>query len=176
MTAVPEMTAAPKPPATYSEWASLITALEDGSQDRSVVDALRRGTLENQTGVTERVVRRLSNLVSARTDQLSQRMQRRIGQIASSGAVERELVSQLLSARREFCYLIGVVDLPALPDDIRPQLRQLVTSAADAMQRALEESATRMPSRGLSFSSDHGMLAKIIRENPVNASLEWTEA
>lgn len=160
------MPGAYEPPRTYAEWSVLLDSFMDGGDDAAVLDAMRRGTLEWQGVVADRFVSRLLEAVNTRLNRVVDVLGR---DLSRAGGDERAVVRALLSARAELRMLASAASLPALPEDVRCRCRQLVVAQADAMQRSLEDSASRRggPSR-VAVGDISGRLASVIRNNAVN--------
>ena len=143
-------------PKTYSEWAEILTLLEQKVDDEAVLNAMHRGTIEWQTGVADPFSQNVIDVINIRmnwaTDKLSKDMSRAKGQ-------ESVIVQALLSLRREMCFLAKAINLPAIPTDYRQQYHQLVIKQANSMQSSLEDSAKQ---------DKTGKLASIVRNHRVN--------
>lgn len=144
-------------PHSYSEWVTVLNMFKNKTDDESVVSAMKQGTIEWQTGVAERFVRKFAEALNSRmneaTDNFQKQQNRSMGQ-------ERVIVQSILALRKELKFLSYAADLPAIPESDRPKYVQLVLSQADSIQEALEESAKKDRS---------GKLSMIVRNNRVNA-------
>ncbi len=145
-----------KAPHTYAEWVNIIDKLKAKTDDDEVLYAMKQGTIEWQTGVAERFLKKLADAINSRMNMASDKFQKAISR---PNAEEREIVQALLSLRKEMAFLTGAVDLPALPENERSQYKQLVISQACKMQSSLEESAKKDRS---------GKLLTIVRNHKVN--------
>lgn len=145
------------PPHTYSEWTKIIDIFISKTDDEEVLNAMKQGSIEWQSGVAERFARSLIDAVNARMNSATDKFQK---EITRSAGQEREIVRALISLRREMKFLAEAVDIPAIPADDRGRYRQLVLDQADAIQRSLEDSAKNDRS---------GKMSSIIRNNKVNA-------
>lgn len=143
-------------PHTYAEWANIIDKLKTSTNNEEVLYAMKQGTIEWQTGVAERFLKKLADVINNRMNIASDKFQKAISR---PNTEEREIVQALLSLRKEMAFLIDVVDLPALPENERSQYKQLVISQACKMQSSLEESAKKDRS---------GKLLTIVRNHKVN--------
>lgn len=142
-------------PETYAEWMDVLDLLEEGAADAAVLEAMQGGTLAWQTGVAERFGRRLTAVINTRINRAKDRFQR---EITRSGQ-ERSYVGAMMGLRREFRFLKTAVHLPAIPEEHRSKLEQLVQAEADSVQQSLADSAR---------TDRSGRLAVIVRNNPVN--------
>lgn len=144
------------PPRAYAEWVTLLDLLKNKTDDDAVLQALRQGTLEWQTGVAERFVKKLVDTVNSRLNDATDRFQKEMGR---SRGEERAIIQALLSLRRELAFLSNAINLPALPEKDRATYRGLVLEQADKIQKSLEDSAKNDRS---------GKLASIVRNHRVN--------
>lgn len=144
-------------PHTYADWVHVLDILKARSNDAEVLEAMRNGTVEWQTGVAERFSKRLIDTVNHRMNAASDKFQKEMNR---SGGSEGAVVQALLSLRKEMAFLAKAMDLPALPERERCHYRQLVAEQADKMQRSLEDSAGRDRS---------GRMASIVRNHRVNS-------
>lgn len=144
-------------PHTYSEWVAVLDMLKARTDDESVLNAMRQGTLEWQSGVAERFASRLVNTINSRMNRASDQFQKEMGRAAGQ---ERAIVQALIALRREMRFLSEAIDLPVIPEKDRAQYRQLVIDQANSMQKSLEDSAK---------SDRSGKLASIVKNNRVNA-------
>lgn len=143
-------------PHTYFEWVSVLDTLKARSDDEAVLNAMKQGTIEWQTGVAERFAKRLIDTINHRMNTASDRFQTDMGRAAGQ---EGAMIRALLSLRKEMSFLYQAINLPVLPDQDRRQYLQLVVSQADTMQKSLEDSASKDRS---------GKMSSIIRNHKVN--------
>lgn len=145
------------PPRTYAEWVPLLDMLKSREDDESVLQAMRQGSIEWQSGVAERFAKKLIDAVNFRMNAASDKFQRDMGRTQGQ---ERAIVQALLSLRKEMRFLAQAIDLPVLPEKDRQHYLQLVVNQAGQMQSSLEESARK---------DRTGKLASLVRNNRVNA-------
>lgn len=150
------------PPHTYAQWADILDILKNGRDDMDALEAMRGGTLHWQPEVAQRFLKRLEQTVSQRMGISLERFQKSIG---ISGGQERVLVQAIFALRRELTFLSQAVNIPAIPEQYRTQLHQMVLAQADSIQESLEDSANKDIS---------GKLSSIIRSNRVNNISEET--
>lgn len=143
-------------PHTYSEWIVVLDALKNRTDDDAVVEAMKNGTIEWQSGVAERFSKKLIDTINYRMNSASDRFQKEIGRARGE---ERVIVRALITLRREMSFLTKAIDLPALPEENREKYKKLVLEQADNMQNSLEDSAKKDRS---------GKLASIVRNHKVN--------
>lgn len=145
------------PPRTYAEWVPLLDMLKSREDDESVLQAMRQGSIEWQSGVAERFAKKLIDAVNFRMNAASDKFQRDMGRTQGQ---ERAIVQALLSLRKEMRFLAQAIDLPVLPEKDRQHYLRLVVDQAGQMQSSLEESARK---------DRTGKLASLVRNNRVNA-------
>ncbi|MCI9077897.1 MAG: hypothetical protein HFH68_03085 [Lachnospiraceae bacterium] len=143
-------------PHTYAEWVNITDKLKSRTNDEEILNAMKQGTIEWQTGVAERFLKKLADVINSRMNMASDKFQKTISR---PNTEEREIVQALLALRKEMAFLADAVDLPALPENERSQYKQLVISQACKMQSSLEESARKDRS---------GKLLTIVRNHKVN--------
>lgn len=144
-------------PRTYSDWVKVLTLLKNKQDDAGVLQAMRSGTIEWQSGVAERFSQKLVDAINARMNAATDRFQRDIGR---AGGQEGVTVQAILALRKELAFLTNAVDLPAIPQEQRMAYIGLVRKQADSIQSSLEDSAKRDRS---------GKLSSIIRNHKVNS-------
>lgn len=145
------------PPTTYAQWVTVLDILKAKEDDREVLDAMLKGTLEWQTGVADRFARKLVDVINFRMNAASDKFQK---DMSRAYGQESAIVQALISLRKEMSFLAKAIDLPVIPEKDRKQYRQLVIEQADNMQRSLEDSAKH---------DRTGKLSSIIRNNRVNS-------
>ena len=143
-------------PKNYSDWVKVLELLKNKSDDAEVLNAIKAGTIEWQTGVAERFLKRLTDSVNFRLNNATDKFQK---EIARSGA-EYNIVQSIINLRKELIFLSQVVDLPAIPEKPRSQLVSMILEQANNIQNSLENSASKDRS---------GKLSSIIRNNKVNS-------
>ncbi len=144
-------------PHTYSEWVTVFEMLKNKEDDELVLQVMKKGTIEWQSGVSERFTRRLIDIINYRMNEASDKFQK---QMSRSSGREREIVNAIFALRKEMCFLSEAVNIPAIPEKDRKQYISLVIEQADNMQNSLENSAKKDRS---------GKLASIVRNNRVNS-------
>lgn len=145
-----------KAPNTYSEWVKIIDALKSGGDDAEVLSAMQKGTIEWQSGVAERFVKRLIGSVNDRLNTATDKLQNNMKRV---GGNEGAFINSLLLFRKEMAFLAQVVNIPALPSADRQHYVDLVTDHANRVQRSLEDSAK---------ADRSGKLSSIVRNHKVN--------
>jgi hypothetical protein len=143
-------------PHTYGDWANTISELLSGEHDEEVLQSMKAGTIQWQTGVAERFTTLLSNAINSRINSAIDKFQKETSRTGASGAT---MIQGLLALRRELAFLLDVVDLPALPEEYRNAFCELVRSSADKLQSSLEDSAK---------SDRSGQLSSIVRNHKIN--------
>lgn len=144
-------------PHTYAEWSEVLTAYKDKTDDQGVLQAMRQGTIEWQSGVAERFTDKFLNATNVRLNVAADKFQRDISRAAGN---EGAVIQALLSMRKEFRFLMDAVDIPAVPEDVRTRFAELIREQADSVQKSLADSARK---------DRTGKLASIIRNHKVNS-------
>lgn len=143
-------------PHTYSEWVDILGILKNKTDDEDVLTAMKNGTINWQSGVAERFMKKLIEVINYRMNLASDKFQRDLGR---ANGEERVIVQALLALRKEMTFLYKAIDLPAMPDREREQYKKLVVEQADNMQSSLEDSAKKDRS---------GKLSVIVKNHKVN--------
>ncbi len=147
-------------PHTYSEWVTILEIFKSKSDDMEVLDAMKQGTIEWQSGVAERFAKRLIDSINYRMKTACKKLQNDLVRARSS---ECEIVQALLSFRRELSFLAQAINLPALPDKDRQHYLQLVIDQVNYTQKSLEDYA----------KGDYsGKLLSIVKNHKVNSILK----
>ena len=132
-----------KTPMIYSEWVDILNILKNRTNDEEVLEVMKKGTIEWQSGVAERLTKRLINIVN-------ERMQYAIDKYQSVKYYdERGFIQSLLNLRKELKFLSEVLNIAIIPEKDREQYRDLVVNQANIIQNSLEESAKNDHSRKL---------------------------
>ena len=144
-------------PHIYAEWVQVLEIFKNKSNDSEVLNAMRQGTIDWQSGVAERFSRKLIDAVNARMNAASDKFQL---DMSRAHGQESAMVQAILTLRKEMHFLIQAIDLPIIPKKERDHYIKLVMDQADTMQRSLEDSARRDRS---------GRLSSIVRNHKINA-------
>lgn len=144
-------------PHTYSEWVNIINILKNKSNDEEVLNAMKLGTIEWQSGVSERFSQKLIDAVNYRMNVASDKFQLNLSR---TGNAEGAIVQAILALRKEMSFLAQVMNLPVIPENERQYYLNLVIEQANTMQKSLENSAK---------SDRSGKLLSIIRNHKVNS-------
>lgn len=145
-----------KSPHTYSEWVKVLDILKSKENDRDCLEAMKKGTIEWQSGVAERFSKRLIDVVNYRMDKAIDKFQL---ELSHGHGQEGAITRALLSLRNELSFLAKVMDLPCMPEGDRKHYINLVIDQANSIQASLEKSSQHDRS---------GKMASIVRNNKVN--------
>ena len=143
-------------PNTYAEWAYLLDRFKEKENDRELLDAMKKGTIEWQSGVAERFSNKLIETINFRLNCATDKFQKEISRIKNN---EEEIVCSLISLRKELLFLSDAINLDVIPEKDREQYINLVRKQADTIQKSLEDS---------SKSDRTGKLTSLIKNNRVN--------
>lgn len=144
-------------PTNYSEWVDILEMLKDKTDDEGVLNAMRSGRIEWQSGVAERFTKRLVEAVNFRLNAATDKFQK---EMSRSAGQERLIIQALLQLRKELSFLYKAIDLPVIPEKDRKHYSSLVLDQANEIQKSLEDSARH---------DRTGKLAVIVRNNKVNS-------
>ena len=140
-------------PTTYSEWAEVLEMFKGGQQTDQVIEQMKMGKIEWQTGVAERFMKRLNEAIDERLQRATKQFQLNFSR---SGNSEREILQSLMTLRKELLSIQSAVNLPALPEDTRQQLIDVIKEQRQQIQQSLEETAK---------SDRTGKLSSLVRNN-----------
>lgn len=146
-------------PHIYSEWVRVLDVLKSKTNDAEVLDAMKNGTIEWQSGVAERFTKRLIDAVNYRMNAATDKFQESLNRAYGS---EGAIVQALLALRKEMSFLAQAISLPALPEKERQCYLQLVIDQANKIQKSLEDSAKKDRS-GKMFSIVHNHKVNVIK-------------
>jgi hypothetical protein len=147
----------PRPPRTYAEWVTLLDRFRQGHDD--VLGPMRDGVIEWTPVVAERWSAQLSDAITVRLQQLSNRLQRALDR---AGGDNFGVANSLLDARRSLASVQCLATLPCLDERVRLHLTGELTRWARETQDSLEKGAQRV-------RWDGGRLLKALRDNPLTA-------
>ena len=142
-------------PRTYSEWRQLFDMIKKRTNDAEVLQAMRSGTIEWQSGIADRFSQKLVDAINFRMNKAGDNFQKTM---AHSGG-EAGVIRALESLRKEYYFLCCAVDIPCLPEDIRKKYIGLIIDQANKTQESLENSSRQDRS---------GRLLYLIRQHRVN--------
>lgn len=57
-----------KPPETYAEWVSIFDMIKDGNKEPEILEAMKKGQIEWQDGVSQRFTKALFSVLNKRLD------------------------------------------------------------------------------------------------------------
>lgn len=143
-------------PHTYAEWICILDDLKTKNNDAEILVCMKKGTLEWQAHVADRFLKKL-------TDVLKYRINGAIDKFANDqrrmNGNESQIIQSLISLRKELIFLAQIVDIDAIPNQIRKELREIVDENANSIQKSLEDSAK---------SDRSGKMSSIVKNNRVN--------
>ena len=126
-------------PHTYAEWADAFDELETHPEsDPEILEALQQGTLSWQSGVAERFISRLSQVLTARMDRAADDFQK---SLRAPGGGEASLVQALLRFRRQFLNVLRHqkgLDLLPIQRNRRREKEQAYDHLAEVVKQALD--------------------------------------
>lgn len=146
-----------KAPKIYADWIKVLDVLKSAEDDENALALMEKGEIVWQSGVAERF---LNKIVAA----MNFRLKRAIDNFQKSfKGDENETIKAIMQLRKEFQYILKVVNIKALPEEKRKVLSNEVIAKSNAVQESLEKS---------SESDRTGKTASIIKNNKVNVQWE----
>ena len=124
------------PPNTYAQWMALLDCFMQGAMDDALIGAARGGSLSWTQGYGDRFARALAGALNKRIDTARDCFTKQISRGASVN-----LVSSLISLRKEYTYTLRFALAVPVPTAYRDDFKRLVMDEAEKTQKALEESA-----------------------------------
>lgn len=129
-----------KPPETYAEWVSIFDMIKDGNKEPEILEAMKKGQIEWQDGVSQRFTKALFSVLNKRLDVCTANYEKNLERTYTS---EADYIHELLRLRKEVNFLDQMLDLPALPRDERQENIKKFREHIDKMQKNLEEAAEK---------------------------------
>ena len=143
-------------PHTYAAWIKVLDILASRENDIAVLEAMRAGNISWQSGIAERFTKKLGKVLELRMNGAVDRFQKRIAHARNINGLSLALIT----LRKELAFLVEVVDIDAIPQEVRGQYISLIYDQADRIQDSLENSAKNDRS---------GKESSILRTTKVNA-------
>lgn len=144
------------PPKTYAEWIDIISVFKSGTNDERIVELMKKGSIQWQSGVAERFSQKLLETFNGRMNDAIDKFQL---SLSRSHGNEGMIINSIVELRKELSFLADAIDLPTIPEEHRSQFVTLIAEQADNVQKSLEDS---------SRNDRTGRLSSIIRNNRVN--------
>lgn len=127
-----------KIPANYAEWCTLFDEIASSPKDEDYIDAISRGTISWTSGVAERFVKLVSDVIRKRVNAAQDAYQR---QMKNSRGVNNIIQGALTNLNKEYRYVYKIARALPIPEEYKQQIAKLVQDQADQTQHSLEESA-----------------------------------
>ena len=145
-----------KEPTTYYEWIQAIDYIKDKPQNDLYIETLRKGTLETDNLIINKIGRELASVIQYRTEKtISSFME-----YLKSGVDYNGLSLEIIKVRKEFNYSKKLVYLKIFPRDLSDKIAAVIQDNADKLQEILVEK-TKNADRS-------GILNSLIKQNPIN--------
>ena len=141
-----------KAPKIYADWIKVFDVLKSGEDDEAILPLMQEGEIVWQSGVAERFLRKLVDIVNFRLNKAIDSFQK------SRQSDENEIVQSLMQLRKELQFMLRVVDINAVPVKEKMELRNMIINQSNSIQESLEKS---------SESDRSGKLSSIIKNNKV---------
>ena len=99
-------------PTIYAEWVTVLNELAEGTNDQAVLENIQKGTFSADGQALLRLVKRFSSVIEKRVNRQKARWSNQ-----SYTRTELDLQRELYAVRKEFIFLLKVVDVPALTEE-----------------------------------------------------------
>lgn len=154
-----------QPPKTYAEWVKYFQLLKTpNDREEEILTLLYQGTLDWVPGVAERFIKQLNVVVDKRFEDSTQKLRR---DLARAQGQEHLLVPALIAERKRSEFVVRLVQIPALPDEMKKKFLEAIDEAIQKQQKNLETSARNNDSTG--------QLYRVVRNNPVTVKIPHIE-
>lgn len=145
-----------KPPSSYSEWHALMDEISNSPRNNDYVQTVRMGTVSWTSGVAERFIQTVSNMIRNRINTAQDVYQR---QIKNSKGGDMAVSNALGVLTKEYRYLYQLSAALPIPPEYVEQMKKLIQDQADHTYDSLMDSA----------KADYtGKLASIVRSAGIN--------
>ena len=124
-----------KAPKIYADWIKVFDILKSGEDDEAVLPLMQEGEIVWQSGVAERFLRKLVDIVNFRLNKAIDNFQK------SRQSDENEIVQSLMQLRRELQFILKVVDINTIPVKEKTELRNMIINQSNSIQESLEKSS-----------------------------------
>ena len=145
-----------KEPRTYYEWIQALDYIKDKPQNDLYVEILRKGTLETDDVIINKIGRELASVIQYRTEKMLSSFM----QYLSGGVDYNGLSLEIIKVRKEFNYSKKLVYLKIFPRDLSDRIAAVIQDNADRLQETLVEK-TKNTDRS-------AILNSLIKQNPIN--------
>ncbi len=146
-----------KIPNSYAEWTECLEIIKEGTKDSDVLECIRESKIELTAGVAGRFAAKLSETIQYRIKKAYERFQKT--QQNSKGDINIFLNSLLL-LRKEFKFLIKLVEIDGLSEAEKGLLVDALKTEANSLQNSMENDATK--------KDRTGTLTSLLKRNKVN--------
>lgn len=113
------------PPEIYYEWAKLLNIFKEGNNDAEALKVLEQGTIVQQTGVYERLIQRIANVINARFQKATTAFANALAH-SSGDNFEMSMSQALGNLAKEMELMPKLASLPALRDKDKQTLNQII--------------------------------------------------
>lgn len=128
------------PPEIYYEWIQILKVIEQGSSDSEALAALQAGYLEQQSGVYERFLQRLTHAVNTRLNLASNAFNHAISQNDGSDAMLNQALNEL---SRNLAFVPKLAKLPVLQEQHQAKFLSLIQDEIDRIGKSLISTAQK---------------------------------
>lgn len=144
-------------PKAYNEWNNVLKLLAKRTNDKEVLDMMMKGTLQIQSGVYERFIKKLIDVINQRLNDVIDRFSK---EMTYAKGQESLIIKALIGLRKEIEFLIKVVSIPAIPAKDATTYIDFIKKQANIIQESLEKSAKN--------NDQSGRLLFVVQNNKIN--------
>ena len=127
-----------KIPVTYAEWCTLMDEVGGNPRDEEYLDVIANGTISWTSGVAERFVKLVTDMIRKRINAAQDAFQRQMKNSRGNGSI---IQSALGTLGKEYAYAYRITKALPIPGEHRDKLSAIVQEQADQTQLSLEQSA-----------------------------------
>lgn len=154
-----------RPPTSYAEWVKYFDRLKESTEkEEEILAIMYQGKIDWVPGVAERFIKQIKLVVDKRFDDSTQKLRR---DLAYAKGQEHLLVPALIAERKRSEFVVRLVQLPAIPNEMKKNFLQAIDDAIQKLQESLETSARN--------NDPTGKLYSIVRNNPVTVPIPHIE-
>ena len=143
-------------PRNYNDWCTLIDEIETSFRNEEYIQIIRSGSISWTSGVAERFIQLVSNMIRKRVNAAQDAYQR---QMRNGGGAEMAVSQALNALTKEYKYLYKISQALPIPSEHVKRMTEMIQLQADQTHNALMDSAK---------ADRTGRLASIVRGAGVN--------
>ena len=144
------------PPSNYSEWHTLMDEIAKSPRNNDYIQFVRTGTVSWTSGVAERFIQTVSNMIRNRVNAAQNTYQR---QMKNSNGRDMAVSNALGALTKEYRYLYQISASLPIPQEYVDQMKKMIQDQADNTYNSLMDSVK---------ADRTGKLTSIVRSSGVN--------